>query len=216
MILINFKTYKQSSGENAVRLSKSMFEVSKEKGVDVVACPQLVDLKNVLKVLPETTWVQHVDAEDRGRATGWLPPEIAKEAGATGTLLNHSEHKLSVGVLSETINKCKSVGLKTLVFVDNIEEAIAASAFKPDWIGYEPPELVGSEETSVARSKPDVIGKVVETVTSIPILVGAGVKDKNDVEVSFKLGAKAVGVASAVVKAENQKHKIEELAMGFN
>lgn len=215
MLLVNFKTYKESSGENAVKLAKAMIGVSKERGIEIVACPQAVDLKKVTKVLPQRTWVQHVDPIQRGRATGWLPCEIAKECGATGTLLNHSEHKLAAGVLSETLSRCKEVGLKTLVFADSVKEAKLVAQLKPDWIGYEPPELVGSTETSVSRSKPDVIKKVVDAVSGIPILVGAGVKDAEDVRKSLELGAIGVAVASGVVKAEDVRKELLELMEGF-
>jgi triosephosphate isomerase len=161
-------------------------------------------------------WAQHVDAVERGRATGWFPPEIAKETGTKGVLLNHSEHKLSVGALGETLSRCKELGLKTLVFADSVEEANVVAKFEPDYIGYEPPELVGSKTTSVARSKPDVIEKVVKAIPDIPILIGAGVKDRKDIEVGLQRGAKAVGLSSAVVLSENPKKVLQDLAAGFD
>jgi triosephosphate isomerase len=159
--------------------------------------------------------VQHIDPGERGRQTGFIPARIAKEVGAVGALLNHSEHKLSVGVLGETMAKCKEVGLKTLVFADGLEEAMMITKFQPDYIGYEPPELVASKETSVSKSKPEVIEKVVKEVPSAPIIVGAGVKEMRDVEVALRLGAKGIAIASAVVLASDQKKIINELASAF-
>jgi triosephosphate isomerase len=215
VILVNFKTYKEASGESATSLAHVICDLVGETGVEIISCPQAVDLRNVAKASDHPTWAQHVDAVDRGRATGWLPPEIAKEKGVEGTLLNHSEHKLSVGILSETLNRCKEVGLKTLVFVDSLDEAKVVAKFAPDIIGYEPPELVGSKETSVSKAKPEVIEKVVKAISNIPILVGAGVKDKKDVEMALKLGAMGIGVSSAVVLAKSPKDKLRELAQGF-
>lgn len=215
MILVNFKTYKESSGDSALKLARFASEVSEDSGIGIICCPQLVDLREVVKASNHPVWTQHVDPVERGRATGWSAPEVVKEAGAAGTLLNHSEHKLSVGQLGETMSRCKKVGLKTLVFADSVEEARVVSKFKPDWIGYEPPELVGSKTTSVSRSKPDVIEKVVKAVPDVPILIGAGVKNKKDVEVGLERGAKAVGLSSAVVLAENPKKVLLDLAEGF-
>lgn len=215
MILVNFKTYKQASGDKSIELVQVINSVSEEKGIEIISCPQAVDLREAARVSKKPVWAQHVDAVERGRATGWFPPEIAKETGAAGALLNHSEHKLSVGQLGETLARCKKVGLETLVFADSMEEAIVVSKFEPDFIGYEPPELVGSKTTSVALSKPEVIEKVVKVLPDFKILVGAGIKSRDDVEISLKRGAKAVGLASAVVKAEDPKKVLEDLAEGF-
>lgn len=215
MIFVNFKTYQESSGKNAIELAKTISDVSTNTGVEIISCPQAVDLREVAGVTDHPTWAQHLDAVERGRATGWMPAEIAKEAGAKGVLINHSEHKLTVGQLGETMTRCKEVGLETLVLADTVEEAIVASKFQPDWIGYEPSELIASKDTSVARTKPEVIEKVVEAVPDIAILVGAGIKDKNDISVSLKRGAKGVVLASAVAKAGNPKKVLEDLALGF-
>ncbi len=215
MIFVNFKTYKESSGKNAIDLAKTINDVSGNTGVEIVSCPQAVDLREVVKAASHPVWVQHVDVAERGRATGWFPPEIAKEAGAKGVLINHSEHKLSVGQLGETMTRCRDVGLETLVLADTVEEAKAAAKFQPDWIGYEPPELIASKTTSVARSKPEVLECVVKAIPEVPILVGAGIKDKNDVLVSIKRGAKGIVLSSAVIKAENPQKVLEDLAEGF-
>ena len=218
MIIVNFKTYPQASGENAVKLAKIIKEVSDESGVEIIACPQAVDLRNVVEILPNSTWAQHVDNQDRGRATGWFPAEIAKEAGTTGVLLNHSEHQLTTGELMESLNSSKELGLKTLIFAGSTDEIKAASLLGPDYVSYEPPELVGSTTDTVATAKPDVIEKA-STIAknyNIPLIVGAGVHSINDVEISLKLGASGIAVATDVVKAEDQRKELMELAEGFS
>ncbi len=215
MIIVNFKTYTEASGANAIQLAHTICDVAGESGIEIISCPQAVDIKEVVSASDHPVWAQHVDPTERGRATGWFPPEIAKGAGADGTLLNHSEHKLSVGQLGETLTRCKEAGLKTLVFADSVEEAKVVAKFKPDFIGYEPPELIASKTTSVARSKPEVIERVVKAITEVPILVGAGVKDKNDVSVSLQRGAKGIALSSAVVLGRDPKKVLEDLAEGF-
>lgn len=89
--------------------------------------------------------------------------------------------------------------------------------YHPTWLGYEPPELVGSTDTSVAKSKPEVIQEVVRIAEGkTKVLVGAGVRELLDVEISLKRGAVAVGVASAVVKAVDQEMVLSILASGFS
>lgn len=214
MIFVNFKTYQQVSGEAAISLADSICDVASDTGVEIISCPQAVDIGEVVKTSNHPVWAQNTDFVDRGRATGWLPAEVVKEIGAQGTLLNHSEHKLSTGQLGEVLGKCRRVGLKTLVFAASLEEAKVVAKFKPDFVGYEPPELIASADTSVAKAKPEIIAKVVEAV-DVPIIVGAGVKDSQDVVVSLKLGAKGVALSSAVVKVENPKEVLANLAEGF-
>ena len=225
MIFVNFKTYPEASGDNAIKLVRTICDVATEMDIEIVSCPQAVDLREALKVSDHPAspskprrsrvWAQHVDSVEQGRATGWIPAEVAREVGIEGVLLNHSEHKLSVGVLAETLNRSKEVGLKTLVFADSLEEAKIVAKFKPDYIGYEPPELIAAKETSVARSKPDLIEKVVNEIPDIPILIGAGVKDRNDVEVGLERGAKGVVLSSAVVLSPDPRAVLLDLAQGF-
>jgi triosephosphate isomerase len=215
MLLINFKTYKESSGANAVTLANYAFELSKEYEVPVVVCPNMLDLKDIARIYGGGTWAQHGDLLERGQATGWVPLELIKEAGATGIVLNHSEHKLHSEDLKRTVEKARLLDLKILIFASSVEESVLVSALTPDWIGYEPPELVGSKDTSVARSKPEVIEKVVKAVPNVPILVGAGVKDIEDVRVSLRLGARGVGIARALDTASDQKAVIRDLLEGW-
>jgi triosephosphate isomerase len=214
MIFINLKTYKEASGEGAVNLAGIAKEVENETSVKIIVCPQAVDIKQVLQE-GVGVWAQNIDAKKRGRATGWFPAEIAKEVGVEGTLLNHSEHKISVGELGEALSSSKDAGLKTLVFADSLEEARIVANLQPDFIGYEPPELIASPDTSVARAKPEVIRDVVQALPGSKVIVGAGIKDEKDVEVSIKLGATGIALASAVVLADNPKSVLTRLAQGF-
>lgn len=215
MIVINFKTYSESFGKNGLLLAEIISSVPNTKNIPIIACPQYADIREIKKVLPDATWCQHIDAKEKGRATGWFPAETAKDLGISGTLLNHSEHKLSVGQTGETINRCREMSLATLVFADSLEEAKAVSYFSPDYIGYEPPELIASKDTSVAQEKSDIIGKIVRELPDSKIIVGAGIKSKEDVRVSMEMGAVGVALASGFVKSDNPKEKLEELLTGF-
>lgn len=216
MIFINFKTYKEASGENAIKLTRICAEVAQQTSVPVAVAPQAVDIEEVAKIQGISVWAQHVDIEELGRSTGWFPPESAKEAGAKGTFLNHSEHKLKEEEVKTAIERCREVGLETLVFAGSPEEVKKIIDFSPDWIAYEPPELIASPDTSVARAKPDVIKIVADIIPqNIKLAVGAGVKDRQDVEVSLSLGAKGVALSSAYVLAQDPKAVLLEIVEGF-
>jgi len=215
MLIINFKTYRESSGENAISLANSAFDLSKEYGIPVCVCPNMLDLKDIARIYAGGTWAQHCDPDERGRATGWIPPELYKDIGVAGVVLNHSEHKLQFENLKRLVDRVRNLDLKVLIFADSIEESINVSALTPDYIGYEPPELIASKDTSVAKAKPDVIENVVKAIPNIPILVGAGVKNQEDVRVSLKLGARGIAVASSVILASDQKSAIADLLQGW-
>lgn len=216
MIFINLKTYRESTGENAIKLAKTAAEVAGQTRVPIVVAPQAVDIEKVAKIQGISVWAQHIDTNVQGRSTGWLTPEAAKEVGAKGTLLNHSEHKLGEETLRAAIRRAREVGLETLVFAASPEEAKVVIDLSPDWIAYEPPELIASPDTSVARAKPEVI-KIVSDVVPIHIklAVGAGVKDGKDVRASLSLGVRGVALSSAFVLASDPKAVLLEIAEGF-
>jgi triosephosphate isomerase len=110
------------------------------------------------------------------------------------------------------------VGLKTLIFAGNKESLINLSKLKPDFLSYEPPELVGSATTSVAEAKPEIISEAVEIARAegLPLVVGAGIKSTLDIKKSLELGAAGFAVASSIVKAENPKEVLKMLAEGYN
>lgn len=215
MIFVNFKTYDHGSGKGAIELAKIIDTVARDIGVGIFACPQAVDIREVLKAAKGRVWAQHVDEHDRGKTTGWFPAQIAKELGVRGTLLNHSEHKISLKVMDKTLQKCRQVNIKTIGIANSLDEAKKVAVLRPDYLGYEPPEFVGSTTNSVAMAKPEVIAAVVAEVRPLPVLVGAGVHSKQDVLTSLKLGAVGIILATDVVLAEDSKEQLTELARGF-
>ncbi len=215
MILVNFKTYPNSTGYNAINLANVINEVISDRSSEIVVCPQMLDLKDVVRILPNKVWAQHCDPHERGRATGWVPPEVLREIGITGVVLNHSEHKISKEELKKTVDRCNALGLETLIFVESVEEGLEVRPYYPDWIAFEPPELIASPDTSVSTAKQDEIGSIVEVIPDIPILVGAGVKSQEDVVTALNLGAKGIGVSSAVVLAQDPKTVLLNLSSGF-
>lgn len=215
MIIVNFKTYKEATLNGAVDLANTIKEVKEAMGVNIIACPQQIDLLKVKEVLPDSTWAQNVDPVKQGRGTGFFPVEVAKEVGVSGALLNHSEHRISAGVLGEAMAQCKNYGLTTTIFAGSIEEARIVAKFNPDYLAYEPPDLIASPDTSVARAKPEIIKDVVDEFKGMKVLVGAGIKDANDVKVSLERGAIGIAIASAVILADNPKEVLMSLASEF-
>jgi len=218
MIFVNYKTYAESTGENALKLTRILEEASKSFGIIVIPVPQAVDLAKVVNSTSLPVWTQHVDPIQYSAHTGWVLPEDVVAAGAKGTFLNHSEHKfLNFEELKQAVVRAKEVGLKTLVFAKDIQELRTILELRPDYVAYEPPELIGSKEKSVASEKSEIISQAFEICKNygIPLIVGAGVHQKEDVVKSLELGAVGVAVATDIVKALDPKKEIEDLLAGF-
>lgn len=218
MIFVNFKTFKEASGESALVLTKILEDVALDNNIKIIPCVQTIDLKVVAQNSSLEVWAQAVDPVTYGAHTGSILPEDALEAGAKGTLLNHSEHKFQkFDDLKDANTRCGELGLKTLIFASHLTELVKVCELKPTFVSYEPPELIGSKSTSVAEAQPEIIAKAVEVArrAGIPLIVGAGIKSADDVRKSRELGAVGVAVASAIVAASDPKKELLELIDGF-
>lgn len=214
MIFVNFKTYKEGTGNEAVKLARICQEVGKKTSLKIIPLVQAVDIFRLASQGFEV-WVQHLDDINFGPNTGQILPQAILAAGAVGSILNHSENKLPIPVIGSIITRCKHLELKTLVCAESIEEAKEITEFKPNFLAYEPPEFIGSRTISVSTAKPEVIRDFVKEIKKIPVLVGAGVHSQEDVKIALKLGAVGVLVATDVVLAKNPKKELIDLAEGF-
>jgi triosephosphate isomerase (TIM) len=206
MIIVNFKTYLESTGQKAVALAKQAEKASKETGACIVVAPQAADLQKIAESVEIPVFAQHIDPIKPGSSTGHILAEAVKEAGAMGTLLNHSERQLRLIDIDATIALCREKGLISCVCANNPAVSAAVAALKPDITSMEPPELIGSG-ISVSKSKPEAITDTVQLVKKIDpemtILCGAGISTADDVSIALKLGTQGVLVASGIVKAKD-------------
>ena len=211
MIFVNFKTYQQGTGESALSLAKICAEVEKETGIKIIPIVQVVDIFR-LASQGLNVWAQHMDGIDFGPHTGQILPKALKEAGAKGILLNHAEKKLSLEELKKIMEKRQD--FQTLVCSESIKEGQQIATLKPDFLAYEPSELIGGT-VSVSQAKPEIISDFVAKIKEVPILIGAGIHNKEDIKKALELGAKGVLASSDIVLSENPKQELLNLAGGF-
>lgn len=218
ILVINFKTYKEATGSKAIRLAMICKDVSRKYRVEVFVSPQYADIEKVAK-LKIPTLAQHIDAVDEGAHTGHTSMLSVKTAGGIGTFLNHSERKLTLGKIKKTIELSKKYKLLTFCFAATVEEGKKIAEYSPDFLLYEPSELIGTG-VSVSKTRPEVITKFVKAVEKvnpyITVLCGAGITSGEDVKAALELGAKGVALASGFVKSRYPKRVLEELARQSN
>ncbi|NOX71782.1 MAG: triose-phosphate isomerase [Candidatus Micrarchaeota archaeon] len=218
LLMINFKTYEAGTGENALRIAKIADEVAHEMGINMAIAVQSVDIMRISHEVDIPVFSQHMDPIGFGSHTGWVLPQGLKEAGASGTLLNHSEHQLDISEIEKCIDITNRIGLKTVACASDPKIAEALSVLGPDYIAVEPPELI-SGNISISEARPEIITNTINLVKdidrSIPVLVGAGVKTRSDVSKAIELGADGVLLASGVMKAKKPRAAILELSKGL-
>ncbi len=204
ILLVNFKTYIQGTGKDAVKLAKLIDKTAKQKRVNVVIAVETADIYPVSKAVKLPVYAQHIDPVEEGAHTGAVLAKDVKENGARGTLLNHSEKRMRYRDLRKSIEIAKRNRLKTVVCVNSIHTLRRIRRFKPDYIAIEPPALIGTG-ISVSTAKPGLIKKAVKVARGVPLLAGAGISSGNDVKRAIELGASGALAASAIVKARDQK-----------
>ncbi len=218
IIALNFKTYKEATGEAALRLSEICEDVSKEYDVKMIVAPQAADIRLISGAVRIPVYAQHVDGVGHGGFTGHITAASLKAAGASGSLINHSERRLKLADIDASIAACRAAGLNTIVCTNNIPTSRAAAALKPDYVAVEPPELIGSG-IPVSKADPEVIRGSVEFVKgiepSVGVLCGAGITHGEDLRAAVELGSEGVLLASGIIKAKDQRKALEDLMTGI-
>ena len=214
VIILNYKNYLETIGERGLHLSKIAEDVAKEVGVEIAVCPQTVDLYQISESVEIPILAQHVDFNNPGSFTGNNLIEAVKENGAIGSLVNHSEHRITLANIERIVAKAKELDFFTCVCSNNLQTSKAVSALGPVACAMEPPELIGSGVS--VTTKPDLVKETIKAIqeinSSVQPLVGAGVSTAQDVSEALKLGAKGVLLASGFVKAKDPKDVLDRMA----
>ncbi len=215
IIVLNLKTYSEAIGEGALRLARIAEKVSRETGVEIAVAPQHTDLARVAEAVSIPVFAQHVDPHKPGSWTGSVLVEAIKDAGAVGSLVNHSEKQLKLSDIAASISRLREAGLIPLLCTNDPTVSAAGAALEPEMLAVEPPELIGTG-IPVSRAKPEVVTQSVESVRrvsrAVHILCGAGISTAEDVEAAIKLGTEGVLLASAYVKSKEPEKLLKSMA----
>ena len=215
LILINFKSYTEGIGQRALKLAKEAETVARRTDVCIGLAPQHTQITELARAVSLPIFAQHVDPIEPGSFTGHVLAEAVKEAGAVGTLINHSEQRLKLASIQTAIRRIRKLKLVSVVCANNADVSASAAALKPDFIAIEPPELIGTG-IPVSKAQPEIITETVSRVEQIEpeitVLCGAGISRGEDVAAALELGTKGVLVASGIVKAEKPAETIMEFA----
>jgi triosephosphate isomerase len=208
-VLVNLKAY--PCDQRAV--ARAARDVSEATGVRVGVAPQAPQLSAVADTGVET-WAQHVSPVDHGSHTGSTLAAGVADAGAVGTLVNHSERRLTLADIDAALGAADRAGLETVACANNLDQVAAVAALGPDAVAVEPPALIGTG-TPVSQADPDVVTGAVEAAAAVgddvDVYCGAGISTGEDLAAAGDLGAEGVLLASGVAKADDPRAALEDL-----
>jgi triosephosphate isomerase len=208
-VLVNLKAYPC----DPVAVAEAAASVAETSTADVAIAPQAAHIERVADTGVQT-WAQHISPVDHGSHTGSTLAEAAADAGATGTLLNHSENRLKLADIDASLDGADRVDFDTVVCANNPDQIRAAAALGPDAVAVEPPELIGTG-TPVSKADPDIVTDAVAAAEavdpSVDVYCGAGISTGEDVVAARELGADGVLLASGVAKADDPQAALEDL-----
>lgn len=213
MIILSLKTYKESTGSAAIKLLSCVKKIIEETGVKIIPAVQPTDIYRIKKELGIEVWAQHLDPIEPGKNMGWLSPYALKEAGATGVVINHSEHKMSDEMVKKTLDKAKEYGFANVIIGFNPEMIIKFDSWGPDFVSYEREDMIGTGVSMLTQEEENI--KKLVSVLKRPLVIGAGISTGEDIRQAVKLGSVGAILASGFVLAKDPEAKLRELAMGF-
>ena len=214
MFVINCKNYEEIAGDKIIKFVKIAEKISKKYKVKIAISPpqHLVGLvaNSSIQIL-----AQHIDVAKVGSTTGFIIPELLKKSGVKGSLINHSEHRISNKEIEKLVLKLKELKMISILCVKDVAEVKKYVKLNPDYIAIEPPELIGSGK-AVSKEKPELIAKAASIVNNsknkTKLLCGAGIVAGEDVAKAIELGSKGILVASGIIKAKDWNKVISEFA----
>lgn len=214
MFIINCKNYEEISGDKIIKFVKIIEEISKKSKVKIAIAPP----QHLIGVVANSSipiLAQHVDNEKIGSTTGFVVPELLKKSKVSGSLINHSEHRITEKDIIHLVSKLRELKMISVVCVKDIAEVKKYSKINPDYIAIEPPELIGSGK-AISNERPELITKAVDVIktekSKTKLLCGAGIVSGNDVKRALELGSRGILVASGIIKAKNWSKIINEFS----
>jgi triosephosphate isomerase len=214
LILVNLKTFKEGMGNRGHMIANAAQLVGHESGVTIGIAPSYVDLHPLCHHFTIPVYAQHVDGFEPGAHTGHITVEALRMAGAAGSLINHSERRLTLAEIEASVRALQAQKLISVVCSNNEIASAGAAALAPEYVAIEPPELIGSG-VSVSKANPDIIKRSVAAVHAInpkvKVLTGAGIQSGECVKIAVDLGTDGVLLASSVVKAKEPGEVLRDL-----
>ncbi|MEM3085489.1 MAG: triose-phosphate isomerase, partial [Nitrososphaerales archaeon] len=115
LFVINFKNYMEVSGRNSLKLAKAAEYVAGRSRKEIIVAPPPGSLAYIANFIRIPVFAQHLDHSAIGNTTGFMVPEIAKSYGISGSLINHSEHRIPVHIIRDIVLRLHDLKMISVV-----------------------------------------------------------------------------------------------------
>ncbi len=207
--IVNLKNYPESTGTKTELIVMGLSQVKKDQSSILLAVPSthLLLSKKYKQIIS-----QHVDSMEPGPFTGKVIIDDLLEMGIKASLLNHSENRISMEIIQNTIQRAETNDFELFICSRDLNETEKLCKIGAKNIAYEPIELIGGD-ISVSTARPHIIAECVEVCerSGANLLVGAGIKTLKDVKIARELGASGVLVSSGIVRSTDPKNALNSL-----
>lgn len=214
LLIINLKNYGRTLGTSSAVLARWAEAAAKRHEVCVALAPPAPLLYYLARRTRLPLLAQHVDPVRGERTTGYVTAEALAALGISGSLLNHSEHRLDQESIERAVKLLREQGLAPVLCAADAAEASRLAALRPEFLALEPPELIATG-TAVSRARPELISRGVELVRAAApgthVLCGAGITGEEDVRAALRLGSEGVLVASGIVLAQDWPATLDKM-----
>ena len=183
-----------------------------EYDIDCLFSAQLVDLPYVAEHCPHLTpEAQAIDPIVPGRGMGAVLPEALADAGVQVAFINHAKRPCTLHQISESIRRCREVGILSMVATDTVDDAKAVAELHPDLMVCELTSLIGTgkvADESYMRETREAV-KAISPKTLVH--QGAGIHSGKDVYETLMRGADGTGATSGIVCADDPVAMLHEM-----
>ena len=133
MFVINCKNYEEISGDKIIKFVKTVEKVSKKFKVKIAISPpqHLIGLVSSSSI---PILAQHVDDSKVGSTTGFIVPELLKKSKVNGSLINHSEHRISSKEIEKLVLKLFLEGRDSHLFVGMFSRPTSLRFYHLEWL----------------------------------------------------------------------------------
>lgn len=173
-------------------------------GVSVILTVPTALIAPVRAAVPGVlVFAQGVDDDEPGSSVARVLPEALADAGAHGVMLNHDASPLAPVALARAIRRAQDNDLMTMVCAGDDESVMGLVDLAPTIVLYEPPNLIGSTESTDRAWIPEIDRKVTARAPDILMMHAGGVSRPDDAFAIMRAGARGTGSTSGVLRAES-------------
>ena len=133
IIIVNFKTYLESTGQKAVELAKAAEKVPKKQVFQLWWPRSLLTSQGLQTRLRFLFSPSTLTPSSLATARVMFLLNRVKEAGAVGTLINHSERQLKLSEIDAIITLCREKELVSCVCANNPTVSAAVGCNAPGY-----------------------------------------------------------------------------------